>query len=148
MKASHGRWRKVVALSRERNSDEFFRVPFSVVPRLVARRMVALQHGLAVVPFYNLHDVLEHCFELSLQHGLWKCKSDQESLDTRCRILRRRLQVKFKWSQFYLFFVSYFRGKRLLGNLKKQTCKFCKNIFILYKYIFTCLLMYNFEEYS
>lgn len=95
IKTSQGRWRKVVTLSRERKSNLFFQVPFSVVPHLVAKRMVTLQNGQAFVPYHYLHHVLAHCFELSLQQGIQKCKSEQENLDKRCKILRHRLQVKF-----------------------------------------------------
>ncbi|XP_061188054.1 uncharacterized protein LOC133196137 [Saccostrea echinata] len=93
IKSSHRSWRKVVSFSHDKKDNFSFHVPFSVVPQLVAKRVVTIQHGQADVPYCYLHDVLEHCFMLILRHGLQKCKSMQGSLDKRCRILRHQLQV-------------------------------------------------------
>ncbi|XP_062579249.1 DNA primase large subunit-like [Saccostrea cucullata] len=99
IKSSPRSWRKVVSYSHDICKNLSFRVPFSVVPQLVAKREVTIQYGQADVPYCYLHDVLEHCFKLILRHGLQKCKSMQGSLDKRCRILRHRLQI-ILWNNY------------------------------------------------
>lgn len=93
VKSSDQSWKTVVAQCRENSIHSFFIVPFTVVPHLVAKRIVTVHNGLAAVPYQYLHDVLRHCFELNLVHGVQYCKSLQGNLDKRCRGLKHRLMV-------------------------------------------------------
>lgn len=86
-------WKTVVAHSRENRSHLFFTVPFTVVPHLVAKRIVTICNGQASMPYQYLHDVLRHCFELNLIHGVQYCKSMQGNLDKRCKVLKHRLMT-------------------------------------------------------
>lgn len=104
VKSSDQSWKTVVAQCRENSNHSFFIVPFTVVPHLVAKRIVTVHNGLAAVPYQYLHDVLRHCFELNLVHGVQYCKSLQGNLDKRCRGLKHRLMVmlqnKFRLPDF------------------------------------------------
>lgn len=93
MKTSVGSWKKAVSHSRKEKCGSFFCVPFTAVPHLVASRIVTLQSGQAYVPYKYLQDVLKHCFELNLLHGVQLYQSKHEFLDKRCRLLRHRLMV-------------------------------------------------------
>lgn len=108
VKSSDLSWKTVVAQCRENRNHSFFTVPFTVVPHLVAKRIVTLHNGLASVPYQYLHDVLRHCFELNLIHGVQYCNSLQGNLDKRCRVLKHRLMVKFDFFMSGCFYLDIF----------------------------------------